>query len=446
MKIVIAGAGDVGFHIAELLAFENQDIVLIDNNKEVLNYASTHLDVMTVQGSSSAIEVLEQADISRANLLIAVTTSEQNNIMTALLAKKLGAKHCIARVRNSSYLEPEQMQIFKELGVDSLISPRQLAAKEIKRLLTQCTFTDVFEFEGGKISLVGITLNGNSEILNQKLATLYGEENEKKFRPIAILRGHRTVIPKGNTQLKKNDHVYFVTPNNNMECLEEFVGISKINIKNVMIIGGTGIAFETAKLLENDYNVTLVETEKNRCKMLADYLKHTLIINADPSNTEALLEEGLQNMDAFIALTPNAETNIITSLTAKNLGVYKTIAQVENKAYTHISQDIGVDTLINKKLIAANNIFRHVRKGKVEAITSLHGVDAEIIEYEVHKSNQLTRKPLKDLHFPPTALVGGVIRKHNSVIPDGDFQLEKGDKVVVFALPESIAKLDKLFK
>ncbi len=446
MKIVIAGAGDVGFHIAELLAFENQDIVLIDNDQEILNNASNHLDVLTIKGDSSAIEVLEQADISRANLLIAVTTSEKNNLITAILAKKLGVKNCIARVRNSNYLQADQQQLFKELGIDSLISPRQLAAKEIKRLLKQCTFTDVFEFEDGKISLVGITLNSSSAILNQSLAELYSNGNEKKFRPIAILRDHRTIIPRGNTQLKRNDHVYFITPNNNLESLEEFVGVAKVNIKNVMILGGTGIAYETAKILEHDYNVTVVESEKKHCKLLADNLKQALVIHANPSDTDALLEEGLRNMDAFIALTPNSETNIITSLTAKNMGVYKTIAQVENKAYTHISQEIGVDTLINKKLIAANNIFRHIRKGKIEAITSLHGVDAEVIEYEIHKSNQLTKKPLKDLHFPSTALVGGVIREHESIIPDGNFQLEKGDKVIVFALPESIAKLDKLFR
>lgn len=451
MKIVIAGAGDVGFHLAELLAFENQDIILIDTNQDVLDYASTHLDVMTILGDSSSITILEEADIARAQLVLAVTTSEKNNLMTAILAKKMGARQTIARVRNPEYLAPEQRAMFEKLGVDSLISPRQLAAKEIKRLVKQCTFTDIFEFEEGKISLVGLTLNQYSPLINKKLMEIYGSgnghsKNEPNYRPIAVLRGHRTIIPRGNTTLQQNDHVYFIAKKGDISCVEEFVGGQKVKVKNIMIIGGSGLALDTAKLLEDDYNVTLVEKEKERCKYLANRLAKTLIINGDGNNIDLLEEEGLKNMDAFIALTPNSETNIIISLMAKNRGVYKTIAQVENKEYTYISQNIGVDTLINKKLIAANNIFRFVRKGQVEAITSLHGVDAEIIEYALHKENQLTKKPLKELHFPETALIGGVIRGNESLIPDGNFQLQREDKVIVFAMPEAISKLEKLFK
>jgi len=316
------------------------------------------------------------------------------------------------------------------------------------------SFTDVFEFEGGKISLVGITLDEVSPIINQQLTELYGNSNgngngnsdDPNYRPIAVLRDHRTIIPRGNTTLRKNDHVYFVAKTQDINCVEDFVGRQKIRIKNIMIVGGSDLAFETAMMLEGEYNVTLIEQDKNRCKEMAERLHNTLIINGDVTDIDLQEEEGLRNMDAFIALTPNSETNIIASLTAKNRGVYKTIAQVENKEYTHISQNIGVDTLINKKLIAANNIFRYVRKGQVEAITSLHGVDAEVIEFVVHKNNRLTKKPLKDLHFPEEALIGGVIRGEESLIPDGNFQLQRDDKVIVFSLPEAISKLEKLFK
>jgi trk system potassium uptake protein len=217
-------------------------------------------------------------------------------------------------------------------------------------------------------------------------------------------------------------------------------------VKNIMILGGTELSRATAQRLENDYNVTLVIKDKDCCKKFAEVLPKTLIINGDFSNINLLVEEGLDNMDACIALAGNSETNIIASLTAKNHGVYKTIALVENKEYVHISQNIGVDTLINKKLIAANNIFRFVRKGKVEAITSLHGVDAEVIEFVVHRKNQLTRKPIRDLPFPKVALIGGVIRGEESYFPNGDFQLEVGDKVIVFALPDAIGKLEQLFR
>jgi len=212
-----------------------------------------------------------------------------------------------------------------------------------------------------------------------------------------------------------------------------------------MIIGGSDLAYATARRLEREYNVTLIEKDGEKCKLLCEELSNTLIVKGDPSNIDMLEEEGLNRMDAFIALSSNPETNIVSSLTAKNKGVHKTIALVENKEYTHISQNIGVDTLINKKLIAANNIFRYVRKGRIEAITSLHGVDAEVIEFVVQRKNRLTKKPLRDQHFPQASLIGGVIRGDESFLPEGDFQLEVGDKVIVFALPEAIGKIEKMF-
>ncbi|MCB9082150.1 MAG: Trk system potassium transporter TrkA [Lewinellaceae bacterium] len=446
MKIIIAGAGDMGFHLAELLSFENQDIVLIDSNQDVLDYANSHLDVMTIRGDAASLEILEQANVEDADLLLAVTTSEKTNLVSAILAKKKGARQTIARVNNQEHLLPENRAIFQELGIDNLISPRALAAEEIYRLIQQCTFTDVFDFEEGKMSLVGITLDSYSPLVNTALKDIGGFSRDVNLRPIAILRGHSTIIPHGDTVLRSSDHIYFITKQERIDSLQQVIGKKQIKVKKVMILGGSEQGLVTARRLENEYSVTLIERNKDRCKRLSEYLNNTLIVNGEYSNFDLMEEEGLGSMDAFIALTDNAETNIIACLTAKNHGVYKTIAQVENKEYTHVSQNIGVDTLINKKLIAANNIFRYVRKGRVEAITSLHGVDAEIIEYIVHKNNQLTRKPLKDLHFPTKALIGGVIRGEESLIPDGEFQLQRDDRVIVFAMPESINRLEQLFR
>lgn len=445
MKIVIAGAGDIGFHLTELLAFENQDIVLIDTDQEVLDYAATHLDVLTLRGDSSSIDVLRQADVSRASLVLAVTTSEKNNLVTAILAKKMGARQAIARVNNQEYLEASQRAVFKELGVDSIISPIQLAADEIQRLVRECSFTDHFAFEEGRINLIGVTLDDYSPLVNKQLFDLGTVGTGISLRPIAILRGHRTIIPQGKTVLRRGDHVYFISKREDMDQLTNLIGKQNFKVRNVMILGGTDLGLATARRLEEEYSVTIIEKDKKCCKRLAEQLNNSLVINGDASNVNLLVEEGLDQMDAFIALSGNSETNIISSLTAKNHGVYKTIAQVENKEYIHISQNIGVDTLINKKLIAANNIFRFIRKGKVEAITSLHGVDAEIIEYIVHKSNKLTKKPLKDLHFPDTAIIGSVIRGEEVLIPEGDFQMQLHDKVIIFALPEAIDKLEELF-
>lgn len=446
MKIIIAGAGDIGFHLAELLASENQDIVLIDTNPDVLEYAAIHLDVMILKGDSSSMDILHSAEAHKANLVIAVTTSEKTNLLTAMLAKKMGAKRTIARVETSEYLHQESKETFHSLGVDSLISPNDLASFEIQRLISECTFTDIFEFENGKVKLVGITLSDKSPIINIPLKRIDHFANQNKLMPIAILRGYKTIIPRGDTVMKRGDHVYFIVEKNNMETLERIIDAPQIKVHNVMIIGGTSLGMTAAKCLEKEFKVTLIEKDKDRCKELAEVLDNTLIIHGDNSNIDLLESEGLNEMDAFLALTNNSETNIIASLTAKNHGVHKTIAQVENREYIHLSQNIGVDTLINRKLIAANNIFRFVRKGRIEAITSLHGVDAEVIEYVVHKNNHLTKNPIRKLHLPETSLIGGVIRGEESIIPSGDFQLEMDDKVIIFALPQSINKLDKLFR
>lgn len=447
MNIVIAGAGDVGFHLAELLVTENQNIVLIDSDQDVLDYAGSHLDVLTVKGDAISIAVLQKARVANADLLLAVTTSEQTNMMSAIISKKLGCRSVIARVDNEEYMmEGEYTDLICSLGIDQIISPRQLAAEEIMRLIKQCSFTDIFEFEDGKLSLLGITLDDDSPLVGVQLSDIEHLQAKVDLRPIAILRGHQTIIPRGFTQLQRNDHIYFITKPEKQALLEEFVGKKKHNIKNIMILGGTDLAISTAQLLQYDYQITIIENEKRRCQQINEKLDNVLVIKGDYTNIDLLQEEGLDQMDAFIALTGNSETNIISCLTARNHGVYKTIAQVENKEYIHISQNIGVDTLINKKLLAANSIFRHVRKGNVEAITSLHGVDAEVIEYVITKSNQLTKKPLKDLHFPDTALIGGVIRGEETLIPRGDTQLMINDRVIVFALPQAIKRLEVLFR
>ena len=450
MKIVIAGAGDIGFHLAKLLSAEKQDIILIDTNQEVLDYAQSHLDVMTIRGDSASLEVLRRAEIAKANLFLGVTTSEKNNIFSAILAKKMGAGQTIARVNNPEFLAEEEKNNFAELGIDSLISPLQLAAKEIYRLIKQERVTDIFDFEDGKISLVGLTLDDHSNFLNRTIRDVFpvaanGNGNANVCKPIAILRGNQTFLPHETTFLRQNDHLYFITKKHQIDGVVNMAGKEKRKIRNVMIIGGGNMALSTAELLEDEYNVTIVEKDKEACKDLIERLHHSLVIQGDFTNFELLKEEGLSSMDVFIALTGNTETNILSSLVAKNCGVGKTIAQVENIEYTHISQNIGIDTLINKKLIAANIIFRYVRKGHVEAITSLHGVDAEVIEFLVTKSNRLTKKPLRDLHLPESALVAGVIRGDESMLVDEEFQLQIGDKVIIFTLPEAIGKVEKLF-
>ncbi|WP_373521293.1 Trk system potassium transporter TrkA [Aquiflexum sp.] len=445
MNIVIAGAGDMGYHLARQLSFENKDIILIDLDKDALDNASSHLDVMTIMGDATSLEILKSANVKEAQLFMAVTTSEKTNLLAATLAKQLGAKRVIARVRNHDYLHPENEIYFKNIGIDNIISPSMLWSGEIFKMIKNSTFTDVFEFEGGKLNVVGITLDQYSTMINKQISDMRENPIFEDIKIIAIVRDQMTLIPKGNTIIRNNDHVFFISNKKAVESIIELLGQRKVTIKNIMIIGGDDMAYTTARKLEDEYRVTLIHKDKERCKWLSERLDKTLVINGDYKNVELLIEEGLEEMEAFISLTESSETNIITSLTAKNHGVYKTIAHVDTREYIHISHSIGVDSLINKKLVAANQVTRFLRKGNVEAISGIYGVDAEFVQYVITKSNRVTKKALKDLHFPESAIVAGVIRGEQVFIPDGKFILQLNDKAIVMALPEAKVPLEKLF-
>ena len=446
MKIVIAGAGDVGFHLAQLLATENQDITLIDTDEGLLDYAATHLDVMTIEGDVTSLEVLEHSGAAKANLFIAVTTYESTNLLVCILAKKLGARQTLARVSNPEYLEADQRQYFQQIGVDNIFAPTMLAAKEIKRLVARVSATDVFEFENGRISIIGFTVDNSSKIVGRSLTELSRIMPNHAMKIILVLRNDKTLIPQSHMVIKPGDHLYLSTGLKDFESVNEFFGKTLKKVKNIMIIGDSRIALYTARILERDHSITVVVKNRDACKKFVEQLKHGLVIEGDPANTELLKEEGLENMDALIALTSNAELNIISCLIAEDAGVYKTIASVDNSAYTHISQSIGVDTLINKKILAANNIFRFVRKGKIEAIASFHGVDAEIIEFIIHRSTRLTDKKISDLHLPEEAVVAGVIRQDQGIIPDDSLVLHVEDKIIVCVLPSAMKRVEGIFK
>ena len=441
MKIVIAGAGAVGYHLAKLLSHENQDITLIDNDGELLDRVASKLDVITIKGEASSIIALTSAEVSKAKLFIAVTTSEETNLLASILAKQKGAKKTIARVSNNEFLSKHQKEHFKRIGVDQIISPHQLAANEIERLIKRASLTDIFDFENGRLSIVGITIDNNSKLIGKQISDIDNGRFSFNYRGVALLRNHTTIIPRGRTILQKGDHLYLSIRSNMLDQIMPFLGKQSKPIKNIMIIGDTPLALRTATLLQDKYHVSVVMASKKKGNEFLQTLDNSLVIIGDPGNKEILEQEGLLHMDAFIALTPNSEINILTSLVAEESGVYKTIALVDNEVYTHISQNIGVDTIINKKLIAANNIFRFVRKGKVEAIATLHGVDAEIIEFEISKSNRITTHTLGELKLPSSSIIAGVVRGDKSIIPTGDFRLQNGDKIIVFVLPQAIKKI-----
>jgi trk system potassium uptake protein TrkA len=445
MRIIIAGAGDVGFHLSKLLTQENQDITLIDTDPDKLKYAADHLDIATIRGNSISYTVLEEANVFKADLVIAATNSEETNISTCIIAKHLGAKKTIARVRNTEFLLKREKLDLEKLGIDEIISTETLAAREIKRLLKEVAFTDSFEFDRGLLNLAGISIEPESPLAGKTVSEAAYLNPNNNFLTVAILRRNETIIPRGDVTFNIGDHVYFIAQPEAMDQILALSGKERKRIRNVMILGGNEVGMHTANKLSLKYNVKLIDGDRQRCFELADRLQGTLVIHGDGRDVELLEEEGIDQMDAFIAVTDNSETNIISCLVAKNHGVRKTIALVENMDYIHLSQNIGVDTMINKKLIAANFIFRYIRKGEVVSLTSLHGVDAEIVEFEVSDSSRVVGKVLRGINFPKSAIVGGVIRNGKSFTVNGDFVFEPKDHVVVVARPECIHKVESYF-
>lgn len=448
MKIIIAGAGEVGFHLAKLLSFESQDIILIDPNRESLKQAETHLDIRVVHGDSTSIAVLEDVDVKSASLFIAVTSSEATNITICMLAKQLGAKRTIARISNAEFIMRKDVIDLAKMGIDELISPGLLAAEEISLLLDQSAFNESYEFDDGALTMIGLQISETSAFVGKsvmKVAEIYPDLN---FVPIALQRygTQFTIIPRGDTLFKKDDQVYFTTIKRGEEQIFELTGQVHQEIKNIMILGGSKIGHKTAiDSCARGFNVKLIENDKEKAFEIADDVPQCLVINGDGRDVDLLLEESLDNMDAFIAVTGNSETNIISCLVAKSNGVKKTIALVENMDYFQLSQSIGIDTLINKKLLAANNIFRHVRKGQVVAMTMLNNLNAELLEFMVSPRSKVRNKKIKKIDFPSTAIIGGVIRNGVGHIALGDFEIKVGDRVVVCCLTEYIGKVEKLF-
>ncbi|WP_053976041.1 Trk system potassium transporter TrkA [Mangrovimonas xylaniphaga] len=448
MKIIIAGAGEVGFHLAKLLSYESQEITLLDTDKESLAYANNHLDIKVIRGDATSIAILKEARIDTSELFIAVTSSETTNITACVLAKQLGAERTIARIANSEFLEQKDEVGFTKFGIDELISPEDLAASEIQLLLNQYAFNDSYEFEDGALTMLSLRLSRNAAFVDKTVKEAAEVLTEIHFVPIAIQRygTQYTIIPRGDTLFKEGDKVVFITSKGGDDELFELSGKVKIDVRDVMILGGSKIGYKTAKdLCANKFKVKLIEKDKNIAFELADELPKALVINGDGRNVELLEEENIDAQDAFISVTGNSETNIMSCLVAKSKGVKKTIALVENMDYFQLSQSIGIDTLINKKLLAANSIFRYIRKGEIVAMTKLNNMNAELVEFVVNESSKICNKMIKDLDFPRSAIIGGVIRDGEGMIPLGSFKISDGDRVVVCCLPRSIVEVEKFF-
>ncbi|SFD15573.1 Trk system potassium transporter TrkA [Algibacter pectinivorans] len=449
MKIIIAGAGEVGFHLAKLLSYESQEITLIDTDKESLAYADTHLDIKVIRGDSTSIAILKEARVENCELFIAVTASETTNITICVLAKQLGAAKTIARITNTEFIHHKDEVGFTKFGIDELISPESLAAAEIELSLKQSSFNDTYEFEDGALTMIGLNLSRSAAFVGKTVKEAAKIFPEIHFVPIAIQRfgTQYTIIPRGDTKFKRGDNVVFITSEGGGEELCKLTGKANNEIKDVMILGGSKIGYKTARDLSNKgFNVKLLEANKERAFDIADDLPNVLVIQSDGRNVDLLDEENISDMDAFIAVGANSETNIMSCLVAKSKGVKKTVALVENMDYFELSHSVGIETLINKKLLAANNIFRYIRKGQVVAMTKLSNMNAELLEFEVKASSAICNKYIKKIDFPRSAIIGGVVRNGKGEIALGDFKIQEGDRVVVCSLLQSIKGVEKLFR
>ncbi len=445
MNIIIVGAGEVGTHLATMLAKEYHDVTVIDPDPEMLSKLASTADVVTYQGSATSINILKEVNIRKADLFIAVAHSEETNIVSATLAKRLGAKKVIARIDKNEYLQPNNKEIFLNLGIDSLIYPERLAAREVITLLGQTSSTEFVDFSGGKLSLVVFRLEEDSPVVDYTLLQATQNIQNLDYRAVAIAREGETLIPRGNDQFKVNDMVYVIANQVGIKNMLEHSGKKNIDVNNLMVLGGSRIAVHIANELEKTMNVKIIEVDRERSQELAGQFKNALVINGDGRNTDLLIEEGLPYMDAFVAVTGNSETNILSCIVAKRMGVKKTIAEIENINYIRLAESIGVDTVINKKLITASRIFRYTMSTDVSTIKCLTGSDAEVLEFIVKPGASVTKGRLKDVSFPKDAIIGGVVRGDKAFIAKGDSEIKPYDRVVVFALPSAINKVGKFF-
>jgi trk system potassium uptake protein TrkA len=448
MNIAIAGASDIGFHLAKLLSFESQDITLIDADKEALNYADNHLDIRAIKGDPSALATLKKAEVDKADMIIAVTPSETTNLMCCLLAKQIGCKKTIARITDIEFEKYKKDVDFQALGIDELVSPEELAAEEIQLLIHQSAFENSHEFEDGALTMMGTTLEEDAPFIGKTVREAAEIFPGVHFMPIAIKRKEtiNTIIPRGDTCFEEGDQVYFTTLPEGVSELYSLTGEVKNKIKNVMILGGGRVGYMTAAdLCSRGINVKLIELDKERAIEMAEKLPDSLIIHGDGRDVALLLEENLDEMDAFLGVTNDSETNIMSCLMAKSKDVSKIIALIENMDYFELTKSIGVDTLVNKKMLTANTIFRYIRRGEVVDLAKLNNMDAEIVEFKVQQNAKVIGKAIKALDFPKTATIGGVIRNGAGIIALGDFIIQQDDLVLVCCLPQSIRRVEQLF-
>ena len=455
MKIIIEGAGQVGAHLAKMLSNESNEITVIDPDPERIRSLSQTADVATIIGGPSSIPELKEAGCTSADLFIAVNPLQPQsvNIVSALLAKKLGTKRVVARVDDEDFLSPENKLLFKDMGLDMMFFPEKSASDEVDDMLRSSTSTDTLDFARGKLQLGVFKLDDDSPLLDMTVAefsqAISELPNGSEFRIVAISRGNSTLIPKSDSTFKFNDYLYIISCRDGMPTLMKYLGKDKMEIRRVLILGGSEIGQMVAARLaaRKIDDIKILDIDPKHCRFLSEVLPDSVSVACgDVRNADFLKEEDISSYHAVLAFTGNDETNILSCVVAKKLGVSRVIAQVENLEYIRLAEDMGVDSVINKKLITASRIFKFTLSDKVRSVRYVSGTDAEVLEYTAAPGSRITKKPLKDIEFPANAIIGGIIRGGDSFIAVGSTHIEAYDRVAVFALPDAVKEVDKYFR
>ena len=446
MRIIVAGIGEVGTHLAHMLSGGVDDIIAIDPLPEHLRHLETMADLVTIEGSAASIAVLKAAEIEKCDLFIAVAHYEETNIISAILAKKLGAKKVIARVDSNELLTPENQQHFKELGIDSLIYPEKLASQVIIGLLGSVGTVEYVDFSNGQLVLAALKAEHDMKYIGRTLQDVARMHQGDKFRIVAILRDGNTIIPYGDEMLLQGDMLYIISSKAGIATWRNLLGASKMQVDNLMVLGASRIGMRTCLDLEGTVkNIKLIESDREKCERLAPLFTSTIWVNGDGRDRELLLDEGLEHMDAFVAATGNSETNIMACLMARKAGVPQIIAEVENIDYISLAEGIGIDSVVNKKLITASRIFQFTMGSTISSMRCLTNLDAEVLEYVARDGAPATRGRIKDLNFPRLTIAGGIIRGGDAFIATGETQIQTGDRVVIFTLNPAHDRLDRFF-
>ncbi len=445
MRVVVVGLGEEGHHLTRLLSQWGHEVVAIDPSLERCQFEQEHLDGLVLHGSGTNPAVLNEAGVSRADLLCAVTGSDETNLVISLVAKRLGVKRVIARLRETLWSR-QKIVALEDFGVDVAIHPEWETAQEILRLLKRAAATEVWEFSDGRVQLVGVKLDPDSPWLYRTLLEISTEPDMPPFRVVAVLRAGQTLVPTGDTRLTRGDQLFLIAKSEDIGEILRRAGKHDRKIQRVMILGGGRIGRNLASLLEHerDVQIKLIEVQEEKSVQIATELQKTMVIHADGRDVDVLAQEGISEMHAFVAVTGDDENNIITSLLAKHLGVRKTITLLGRAEYLPLMTPIGLDSAVNVHTVTANTIMRVIRRGEVVSVASLPGIDAEVLEFVVSEGAPVTRKPLKDLSFPKGAILGAVTHEGNVEIPVGSTHVLPGAKVVVFCVPEVIQKVEKM--